>query len=206
MQYERSEPMTEQTKHEHDERWLALLHSECNCRVSSTCADQLRVLLASIRSVSSEDIQRRHMYDTLREVRNRWLKDSSTHNRHTAAACNHELMPLELPPRTGYYSSYRPDTFPYVSQSVFDNVRAMRYIRSSANTTHQTNWQREGWQLLQARLQQYASTGKGSIAEAVVVNDCYWRGQVAHAAASHKHTNSSNTAAADDDVSSDNEQ
>jgi hypothetical protein len=52
-QYERSEPMTDQSQHEHDERWLALLHNECNCNVSTKCAAQLRALLANIRAVSS---------------------------------------------------------------------------------------------------------------------------------------------------------
>jgi hypothetical protein len=190
--------MTDQSQHEHDERWLALLYNECNCIVSTKCAEQLRTLLASIRAISSGDAQSRHMYDALREVRNRWRKENSTHNRQTAAACNHELMPRELLPRIGYYSSYTSDTFPYVSQSDIDDVQAMRYIRSSANTTYQAKWQREGWQLLQARLQQYASTGKGSIAEALVVNDYNWRGQIAHTVPSHKHASSSNTAAADD--------
>jgi hypothetical protein len=200
--YERSEAMTEQSRHEHDERWLALLNSECNCLVGKPCGDQLRVVLASIRAASNDDIQSKHMYDALHDVRRRWSKDTSTHNSREAAACNYELMPRELLPRIRLYSANTSDAFPYVSQSVIDDVRAMRYIRSTANISHQTTWQRDGWQLLQARLQQYASTGKGSIAEAIVVNDCCWRGQVAHAVASHKQA-SSNTAAVD---SSDDEQ
>jgi hypothetical protein len=120
------------------------------------------------------------MCELLREVNKRWSKSSSTHNTPTAAACNHELMPRELLPRIGHYTSYTPDTFPYVSQSDIDDVRAMRYIRGKANFAQHCTWQREGWHLLQARLQQYASTGKGSIAEAIVVNDYNWRGQIAH--------------------------
>eukprot|EP00953_Heterococcus_sp_UTEX-ZZ885_P010414 6082-Heterococcus_DN1.PRE.3 len=36
------------------------------------------------------------------------------------------------------------------------------------------------WQTLQQRLEQHAATGAGTIAEAIVANDYWWIGQVAH--------------------------
>jgi hypothetical protein len=205
MLYERSLPMTEQSKHEHDERWLALLSNECNCSSSQQCCDKLRALLADIRALTATASveRRRQLWRAVDNARRMWQKASSSHSKRAAVACNLELMPRELLPRVRYYSAHISDSFPYVPQSVINDVRAIRYIRSHHNSCS------KGWQLLQARLQQYASTGEGSVAEAIVVNDCYWQNEIAHAEPSGnssqaaKRRHASRTAAAHD--SSDND-
>ena len=53
----------------------------------------------------------------------------------------------------------------------------MKYIRGHNGVTRGCAAM---WQTLQPRLQQYAKTGKGSFAEAIVYNYYYWKGQVAH--------------------------
>eukprot|EP00953_Heterococcus_sp_UTEX-ZZ885_P005859 3626-Heterococcus_DN1.PRE.2 len=52
----------------------------------------------------------------------------------------------------------------------------MKHVRANANA----NGGAEMWQTLQSRLQQYADSGQGSIAEAIVYNAYYWTGQLAH--------------------------
>jgi hypothetical protein len=178
MTYERSEPMTEQSQRDHDERWLAMLHNECNCGSSKKCNDKLRALLASIRAfnMSNASVESRtQLRKAIDRARRTWQKASSKHSQRGAAACNHELMPRVLLPRLRYYIGHTSDAYPYVPLSVVNDVRAMRYIRGHHNSCS------KDWQILQARLQQYGSTGKGSIAEAIVVNDCYWQNEKAHA-------------------------
>jgi hypothetical protein len=178
MTHERSEPFTEQSKQEHDERWLVVLRKECNCGSSTGCSDKLRALSASIRTLdmSTAPIESRtQLCRAVDRARRAWQKASSKHSKRGAAACNLELMPRELLPRLRYYFKHTVDKYPYVPLSVVNDVRAMRYIRSHHNSCS------KDWQMLQARLQQYASTGKGSIAEAIVVNDCYWQNETAHA-------------------------
>eukprot|EP00953_Heterococcus_sp_UTEX-ZZ885_P025258 13733-Heterococcus_DN1.PRE.1 len=36
------------------------------------------------------------------------------------------------------------------------------------------------WHTVQQRLEQYAATGAGTVAEAIVYNDYWWNGQLAH--------------------------
>jgi hypothetical protein len=102
----------------------------------------------------------------------------NSHNRKTAAACDYTTMPRELLPRLNYASNYDEGRFPYVTQSTVNDVRAMRFIRSKANTHNRIF--KEHWAALQPKLAEYAATGTGSIAEAILYTDCKWLGQDAH--------------------------
>jgi hypothetical protein len=197
---ERTEPATQQAQHKSDERWFTLLNVECKCRGSTRCGDQLRELLAAVRAKDKLELNAvcKELSRTLRSVHSRWSGVHSKHNKRTAAACDHAHMPRELLPRLGYYCKMLPDVFPYVPQSVTDAVRAMRFIRSSSR---QSSSEGSDWQLLRERLQRYAATGTGSLAEAILVNDCCWRGEVALEVPPKKQSTTALAAAADSDGS-----
>jgi hypothetical protein len=91
-------------------------------------------------------------------------------------------VPRELLPLLGANSKSSPNKWPYCSQSTTDDVKAMRFIRSKHSTASYTDM----WRTLQSRLHTYATTGKGSIAEAIVHNDCYWKGELAYEVPSGK--------------------
>eukprot|EP00953_Heterococcus_sp_UTEX-ZZ885_P016377 9209-Heterococcus_DN1.PRE.2 len=144
---------------------------------------------------SKQRVQMQGQYKVKIEVVHRnWKVANNSHNSSKSAACNYSMMPRELLPRLRSYTNHAPYAFPFVIEAVVDDIRAMRYIRSSRDKL------RAGWHCLQAKLQQYASTGKGSIAEAIVVNDCWWSGQIAYEAPSgnksqavkRRHANNSN--------------
>jgi hypothetical protein len=195
---ERTEPATQKAQHDSDERWFTQLNTECKCRGSTRCGDQLRELLAAVRAKGELELNAecKELSRTLRSVHSRWSGKRSKHNKRTAAACDHAHMPRELLPRVGYYCKMQPDVFPYVPQSVTDAVRAMRFIRSSGRQSSSSEG--SDWQLLRARLQRYATTGTGTLAEAILVNDCCWRGEVAHEVPPKKQSTAA-AAAADDD-------
>jgi hypothetical protein len=102
----------------------------------------------------------------------------SSHNRKTAAACDCTAMPRELLPRLNYAINNDDTCFPYIAQSTVNDVRAMRFIRSKANAHNRIY--KEHWAALQPRLAEYATGGSGTIAEAILYNDCKWLGQKAH--------------------------
>jgi hypothetical protein len=129
----------------------------------------------AVRSVA----QRSKLNDELREFKKGWARAGSSHNSKSAAACDYAAMPRELLPRLCYVKALSDSSYPQISQSTVDAVRAMRHVRSCAKRTVKEF--KHGWPLLQARLKEYASTGSGSLAEAIVHNDCCWRGKVAHA-------------------------
>jgi hypothetical protein len=119
--------------------------------------------------------QRLKLHKRIRTIREYW-REGCGHYTSTSAAADTTRMPKELLPRMGPNSTTTPTTWPFLSQSSIDDVRAMRYIRSQ----HSTAAYSTAWQALQLRLQQYAATGAGTIAEAIVCNDCYWCGDAAH--------------------------
>jgi hypothetical protein len=172
---ERTESQTAQAKHAAEEQWFAALNSKCKCNGRVPCGDKYKAVLQGIRSsgAMSSNEQRRKLLQTLNTIR-RTSGASVCHSSAASAACDHVHMPRELLPRLGSRSTVSPDAFPYLSQTTIDDVRAMRLIRA----THSKRALQ--WAVLQSRLQQYASTGAGTIAEAIVYNDCYWLGQIAH--------------------------
>jgi hypothetical protein len=170
---ERSEPQTAQAKQAAEEQWCASLNSRCQCNGRVPCGDKYKAVLQRIRApgAMSSSEQRKKLLHALSHMK-RPSGAGVCHSSAASAACDHVHMPRELLPRLGIYSN--SDTFPYLSQATVDDVRAMRYLR----TRHSTR--AAHWAVLQQRLQQYAATGAGTVAEAIVYNDCYWLGQVAH--------------------------
>jgi hypothetical protein len=85
-------------------------------------------------------------------------------------------MPREVLPRLGHRNTMTPDKWPYLRQSTIDDISAMRYLRGQSASRYYGTL----WQTLQQRLEQYATAGAGTVAEAIVTNDYWWTGQVAH--------------------------
>jgi hypothetical protein len=187
---DRTESMTEQEQREHDERWFKLVNRECKCKGSTKCGDYCREILEDVRAdgaltradgalTTPQSV--RKLQTKLHHVHRKWRKVNNSHNSSKAAACNYSIIPRELLPRVRSYTNQAPHAFPFVPEAVVDDIRAMRYIRSSCREKLPTSWR-----CLQARLQQYASTGEGSIAEAIVVNDYWWSGQISYEAPTGK--------------------
>jgi hypothetical protein len=174
---ERTEPKTAQDKHDQYEQWYARVNSECDCGRAEKCGDKYRSVLQKTvaEGVTSNARLRRLHVVLIANVRLYWRTDSKHYSKQSAT-CDHEHMPRELLPRLGSTHTVTSDKWPYLSQSAMDDVRAMRYIRGSHATTPYSTM----WQTLQPRLQQYAFTGAGSVAETIVTNDYWWTGQVAH--------------------------
>jgi hypothetical protein len=111
----------------------------------------------------------------IRALKSCWRRNSK-HYSNLSATCDHAHMPRELLPRLGANNTVMPDKLPYLTQSTINDVKAMRYIRSA----HASRSYATMWATLQARLQQFATTGAGTVAEAIVANDYWWNGQLAH--------------------------
>jgi hypothetical protein len=175
---QRTEPATDQLKHESERKWFKALDKECNCSAKTKCGIAVKTLLAMIRTAAAQKqkAQLKNLGGSLSVLRRAWRQHSSNHNSGSSAACDYAAMPRELLPRLDRINSYSVDGYPHVSKSTIDDVRAMRFVRadrSSANRVKQ-------WHTVQSRLLQYADTGAGTLAEAILYNDCYWKGQTAH--------------------------
>jgi hypothetical protein len=176
---ERTEPATAQAKAKQHELWYYLVNEECDCDTAQQCGDRYRSLVQKISaaaSISNEQLLKR-LNVSVRNLRRNCWSTKSTHYSKQSATCDHEHMPKELLPRLRA-KHMSPDKWPYVSQSTVNAVKAMRTIRSTAASTQTSTTAM--WLKLQPRLQQYDATGAGTVAEAIVSNDYWWSGQVAH--------------------------
>eukprot|EP00953_Heterococcus_sp_UTEX-ZZ885_P003553 2429-Heterococcus_DN1.PRE.2 len=175
---ERSEPSS-QTKAVFKDSYYSLLNRECpHSSADSKSGSQLKALIADIRASSAMQsaAQRERLCSQLHDLRTHWAKTSS-HSRKSAVACRHTVMPREALPRLVSPCSNSADRFPYIAQQTASDVRAMRAVRSRANGSTIDSAR---WDVLQQRLQQYAASGAGTIAEAIFCNDCFWLGHEAH--------------------------
>jgi hypothetical protein len=125
-------------------------------------------------AVSNKELQKK-LSDAMRSV-TRCCSQNSKHYSTQSAACDYTRMPRELLPRCGGNQTQSPATWPYLRQTTVIDVRAIRCIRSERLRAPYTAM----WHTLQQRLEQYAATGAGTVAEAIVYNDYWWNGQLAH--------------------------
>jgi hypothetical protein len=177
LKIERTESATAEAKHDQYEQWYARVNSECNCNTTEKCGDKYRCLVQKITAEgATSNAQLRNNLNAVITTLSKCWPSGSKHFRKLSATCDHALMPRELLPRLGSRSTVSPDKWPYLSQTTIDDVRAMRFIRS-AYSTRPVNIK---WATLQQRLEQHATTGAGTVAEAILVNDYWWLGQVAH--------------------------
>jgi hypothetical protein len=172
---ERTEPAAE-AKHERYEQWYARVNAECDCNKAEKCGNKYKAIMQSIEAEgATSNAQLRHRLNTSLSRLTSW-RTGSRHARKQSATCDHARMPRELLPRIRRSNTLSPDKWPYLSQSTINDVRAIRCIRSAHTTAPFSTM----WETLQGRLQQHAATSAGSVAEAIVANDYWWNGQVAH--------------------------
>jgi hypothetical protein len=88
-------------------------------------------------------------------------------------------MPRELLPSVETVCSSSPEMWPYVKQPTVDAVKAMMLVHCTGEYEHHAQLQ-SAWHTLEVRKKQYAKTGAGSVAEAIVYNGLYWRGELEH--------------------------
>lgn len=173
MPVERSEPVSAEAKAAAEQQWFAAVNAECTCSVK--CGDEYRTLLQKVRTelAAGKQIKRTALLRGTAELRRKWHADSA-HCSKASPTSDVAAMPRELLPRLCQGKYPAPQQFPYLSRITLNDVKGMRRIRGESKG-HAHNWS-----LLQKRLQQYADTGAGSIAEAIVYNDYQWLGQCAH--------------------------
>jgi hypothetical protein len=184
---ERTEPATTHAKHDQYGLWYTRVNSECDCStVETKCGDKCRSVVQEIAAIADSNTaqQRRKLFKVLYNIQRNWHNAGSSHSSKTSATRDYAHMPRELLPRLGRSNLVTPAVWPHLSQSTLDDVKVMRHIRGKASTE---KYQAK-WQVLRQRLQQYAATGAGTVAEAIVANDCWWSGQVAHEKASGGHS------------------
>jgi hypothetical protein len=177
---ERSEPATAEAKHDQYEQWYARVNSECDCSVAAVlCGDRYKAVMQTIaaQGATSCKKQRLRWCKRARNISYRWSPDSKHYSKQSAT-CDHAHTPRELLPRMGHRGNITPDKWPYLSQRTINDVLAMRFIRSAHGNKDRNR--QDMWQKLQQRLQQYATTGAGTVAEAIVTIDNWWSCQVAH--------------------------
>jgi hypothetical protein len=130
---DRSEPKTEQEQREHDEKWFKLVNRECKCKGNIKCGDWLREILVDVRAddalTTPQSIKK--LQAKLDHVYRKWKVANNSHNSSKSAACNYSIIPRELLPRVRSYTTQTPHAFAFVPQAAVDDIRAMRYIRSS---------------------------------------------------------------------------
>jgi hypothetical protein len=142
---------------------------------------RLKIILARVKAViKAKKSITDNSCNEIKNVRLHWCTAGNGHSGSTSIVCNYAVLPRELMPRLGNRSALAPQEFPYFSQATIDDVFAMREVRRQA-VTHERGVQAQAnWRLLAARLQQYAATGEGTVAEAIFCNDLQWRGHVPH--------------------------
>jgi hypothetical protein len=125
--------------------------------------------VAALGSNSSKQ-QRKSWFKLVRSINNRWRPESNHYSKQSAT-CDLVHMPKALLPRMASRCDALPEKWPYLSQSTIHDVYAMCYIRDSGASSDQRT---ALWRTLQSRLKQYATTGAGTVAEAIVANDNWW--------------------------------
>jgi hypothetical protein len=175
---ERTELKPSEARQVHDDAWCARVDKECTCP-GTKCGIMFKNALIKIRASPLEDLQdptkAKKLKALMTSVKEKWPKNCP-HLQQGSPTCDLVNMSRELLPRLGGRSYPSPDKWPYCDQSTIDDVRAMKYIRGHHAATGYAHM----WQTLRTRLKQYADSGEGSIAEAIVYNAYCWTSQLAY--------------------------
>jgi hypothetical protein len=177
-----------------EQQWYASVNSECHCSDHIKCGDKFRQIVQSRRTQLATDAAAVTVYHSqcltqqLHSMTALWTASGSncSHLSQQSATCDLACMPRELLPLISNVnlvcsrSSTEQSKHPYISQATLDDVRAITAVRCGLGT-HKKLTSAARWMLVQARMQQYADTGSGTIAEAIVHNECCWRGEQAYA-------------------------
>jgi hypothetical protein len=183
-----------------EQQWYDKVNKECTCNTEQQqqqqCGDVCRQLLLEIRekfsvvqgtskyivfnkklsqSQSARE-QRQQLQQRMNALRCSWAR-SSSHSSSQSPTCDHVTMPSELLPRVSTVSTASQQQWRYLSQATVDNVRAIAEVRSCYARKSNEGW----WHTLKTRLRMHARTGRGTVAEAIVLNDSFWYGSTAFA-------------------------
>jgi hypothetical protein len=168
-------------------QWYDRVNSECKCKEHVKCGYVYREIVQERRVQLATDPSTdhsRHFTLRLGGLRARWkAAGNGCHYAKRSATRDLARMPRELLPLLSTVRDAKTSKYPYVPRATLDEVRAITATR--CNESRKQNSSK--WQLVQHRLQQYAQTGSGTIAEAIVHNDCSWRGELAYAVPSQKN-------------------
>jgi hypothetical protein len=179
-----------------EQQWYEHVNRECTCiatqeqqqgqqQQQQQCGDVCRHLLLEIRAEFNPVLKinrprlerlacRRQLQQRLHSLRCSWAR-SNCHSSRQSPTCDHLRMPTELLPRVSTVSTASQQQWPYLSQATVDDVRAITVLRSCTVRKKHKDW----CETLRNRLCMHASTGRGTVAEAIVLNDCYWYGSTA---------------------------
>jgi hypothetical protein len=117
------------------------MNKECLCVTSTNkkCGSQLKVFMQEVRAAEATltAAHRHKLFRDYRELKKRWTRRGakSGHTSRGSAACDYAAMPRELLPRLCYVTASCDNSYPYIVKSTDDDVRAIRLVRSKANST-----------------------------------------------------------------------
>jgi hypothetical protein len=176
---ERTEPADTASKQLQEEQWYASVNAECRCKGNMRCGDRYREIVQERRAHGACCPNNIKRIKKLRHGLTVELHQQKARCHNHAASPTRDLlrMPRELLPYLRVVCSASPLKWPFVSKAIARDAKAMTLVR--CRHEHEPLYA-PMWQTMQARMQQYAETGSGTLAEAIVFNDCYWSVNAAH--------------------------
>jgi hypothetical protein len=176
---ERTEPGDTPSKQLQEEQWYASVNSECRCKGNMRCGDRYREIVQERRALGPCCKNNLKRIKKLRHGLTVELHQQKARCHNHAASPTRDLlrMPHELLPYLRVVCAASPMKWPFVTKATARDVKAMTLV---CCRQEQEALYAPMWQTMQARMQQYAETGSGTLAEAIVYNDCYWSVKSAH--------------------------
>jgi hypothetical protein len=192
---ERTEPVDTPSKQLQEEQWYASVNSECECKHPVKCGDKYKEIVRARRAFGACSEQNvRDIRHLRRSLLFKLHRDKPRCHFYAASpTCDMLHMPRELLPSVAVASHSSIDKWPYLTQATIDTLKAMAVVRYY-NRDECTQHLASAWRTMQVRMQQYAVSGAGTVAEAIVHNDCWWSGdQTGYAAATMQSVVNSST-------------
>jgi hypothetical protein len=172
---ERIEPRDAPSQQAQDWQWCVSVNRECRCPGGLHCGDRYWRILQARRALGPYSKQNR---SSLKELR---LKAHELHGKpfwekphchfHLASPAQDVLyMPRELLPSVETVCT-APRRWPFLTRATIADVKAMTLVRYRHSGMQQLS---SACHTMKARMQQYAETGRGTVAEAIMHNEFHW--------------------------------
>jgi hypothetical protein len=176
---ERTEPSDTPSSQRQEDRWYGGVQRECRCEGSVKCGFKYRQILQQRRAYGAfthKNLTRQKRVKLL-QLRCRLRKlqglKASCHM-HAASPTQDVLrMPRELLPSAETVCTADVSQWPYLTRATINDVKAMMLVKYRHKDIQQLQ---AAWQTLRTRMHQYAVSGRGTVAEAIVHNEHYWLG------------------------------
>jgi hypothetical protein len=153
----------EQTIKKNETEFFHLLDAECGCKVDNTavkCSTTIRQL---------RTLQGAEWKTALNAMHTRWRRPRSGHSKTHSVATNLTLLPRDLLPPCGTVSTWCSIRWPFVSLTDTARLRTYRHVYNfRCEQYRHTSDSQQFLQKLLPAMQQYLSSGKGSIAQALL--------------------------------------